>query len=132
MTQPIKPREQQTLERIQEYQQFGEQHTYEQRIKAGEAAIAILFCTDWSNPRYTCYLSPALERLEAFAGNDAWLEAAHRVQILKFNDNPDREALEQGIQSLHQAFNLQNSPQPWRWWREVIRQARATSGRSEK
>lgn len=114
------------------YAEFGQQHTHENRVMAAEAAIAILFCTDWSDRNRVSYMSPAVERLEAFAGEEAWLEAAERVNILSMGDGVNRAALEAGIKALKSAFDHEASPNSHRWWREVARHARAAAREAEE
>jgi hypothetical protein len=106
------------------YAEFGQTYPRENRIKAAEAAIALLFASYIDHPTASSYVSTGVERLEEFAGEEVWLEVAHRLNIMGIGDEPNREVLEVGIQTLREAFDWKTSPNGHRWWRDVIVWAR--------
>jgi hypothetical protein len=113
------------------YAEFGQSHPRENRVRAAEAAIAFVFATYMDHPTTTTYLLQAAERLEEFAGEDVWLEVAHRARLLELGDEPNPVVVEAGVQSLKSAFDFSAAPNPHRWWRDVILYARRAAKRSD-
>ena len=115
-------------EDVEKYQELGEQATPQKRKQAAIAAHAFLFGTDWTIGKTISFLSPATDRLLAFAGEDIANEVSHEMDIMNLPDAVSAELVEHGINQLHQAFDFDSMPHRRKYWNEVIRNARMASG----
>jgi len=112
------------------YEELGQASTHEKRVLAAEASIAFMFGTYLDTKPLSGYVHPAVARLEEFAGEEAWLEAAHRARIMEIGDEPDRGLVEAGILALREAFDFADTPQGKRGWTNVIARVREASRRA--
>jgi len=108
----------------EDYAEFGGRHSWEQRVEAGVAAIALLYGADWSESSVAYYLRPAYERLLSFAGEDGFNAAADELYLMALPDRPIPQLVEEGVQALKKAFDWSAAPHAKRYWQEVVRTAK--------
>lgn len=115
-------------EGLELYKEFGKTYTIEQRQLAAEAAISFLYGTDWGVDKTVSFVAPGVDRLLAFAGDEAFLLAGRKMDIMNLPDTIDKKMVEDGINSLWEAFDFKQSPHGRKYWVEVVRNARLAAG----
>ena len=110
------------------YEEFGLDHTHEERVNAAKAAIAFLWGTELSrSKKESNHLNNAIEKLFDFSGDEEFFEAAEELDILSLPDTKDPNLVEYGVEKLKESFDLDNTPTNRGYWVEAIRMARRAS-----
>lgn len=108
-----------------DYRALGQASTYDARLAAARASIALTFGVDWLSPRVASYLAPACERLDAFAGEEAYEQAGDEVDIMSIpTAGTVKGILGPALSYFRDTFPMDGTPPGRKYWLEVMRQAR--------
>ena len=106
-----------------DFERMGEQATHEARVAAGRAAIRYLFGARAEEPGDARFMT-AVNKLEAFAGEEAWLEAADQLDIMNLPEEGSEELLAPLREEVYTAFKDFPDVARDRVWRDTRTNAR--------